>query len=310
MSTSSKYRVTNWKDYNLSLKKRGSLTIWLNDDIDQHWYADLKVSRKQGRPLKYSQTCIECLLGLRQVFKLPLRQLTGFVESLFLSMSKNLTVPEFSRLSRRSSLLHLDLKTLSSNEETHIVIDSTGLKVFGEKEWLETKHVKQCQRKVWRKLHLSIDHQGYILSQELTDHKTDDRLCVSILIEQIPSPQMTQLLADSGYDSHKIYQVLEDKGVRVLIPPPAIAVVSSTTELTSRDRAVSYIKAKGYWAWFRRNNFGRRARVENTFYRIKAIFGRKLFSRLISNQKAEATMICSLLNKMTTLGMSKTIKVA
>ena len=74
MSQSVRYRITNWKEYNLALKKRGSLTIWLNDDINQHWYASSNISHKQGRPLKYSQTCIECLLSLRHLFKLPLPQ--------------------------------------------------------------------------------------------------------------------------------------------------------------------------------------------------------------------------------------------
>ncbi len=310
MSKSSRYRVTNWQDYNLSLKKRGSLTIWMSDDIDQHWYVNSNANRKQGRPLHYSDACIDYLLTLRHLFKLPLRQLTGFAESLFTLMGKELKVPEFSRLSKRSNLSLSRIQLPSSDESTHIVVDSTGLKVFGEKEWLETKHGKQYQRKVWRKLHISIDSQGRIMSEKLTDHKTDDRSCILSLIEPAKRERITELLADSGYDSHKIYQALEEKGIKTLIPPPTTAVVLSELQPTLRDQTVAYVKAKGYWAWFTKNNFGRRLRVENTFYRLKTIFGRKLLSRTMSNQQNEANMICHLLNKMTDLGMPKTVKTA
>ncbi len=248
-------------------------------------------------------------MTLRHLFKLPLRQLTGFAESLLVLMGKDLKVPEFSRLSRQSPLSLSRIQFPSSGKRTHIVVDSTGLKVFGEKEWLETKYGKQYQRKVWRKLHICIDSQGRIVSEKLTDHKTDDRSCILPLVELTEIGQITELLADSGYDSHKIYQSLEEKGMKVLIPPPATAVVSSETQPTLRDKKVAYVKAKGYWAWFTKNNFGRRSLVENTFYRLKTIFGRKLLSRTMSNQQNEANMICYLLNKITDLGMPKTVRI-
>ncbi len=86
MSKFSRYRVANWQDYNLSLKKRGPLTIWMSDGIDQHWDVKSNTNRKQGRPLHYSDICIDSLLTLRHLFKLSLRQLTGFAESLFALM--------------------------------------------------------------------------------------------------------------------------------------------------------------------------------------------------------------------------------
>jgi hypothetical protein len=108
----------------------------------------------------------------------------GFVESLFSLLGKILPVPEFSRLSRRASQALSDLHLPSLNELTHLVIDSAGFKVFGEKEWLETKHGKQYNRKVWRKLHIGVEEKGYIVARVLTDHHTDDRTCVSSLVNQ------------------------------------------------------------------------------------------------------------------------------
>jgi hypothetical protein len=110
-------------------------------------------------------------------------------------------------------------------------------------------------------------------------------------------------------DSHQIYQDLEKEMIRPLISPPANAKVSCSEVPTLRDQTVQYIKDKGYWAWHYKNDFGRRNRVENTFYRLKTIFGRKLFSRNPQNQDVESHLICHLLNQMTELGMPKTVKI-
>lgn len=307
MGQKSKYRVTNWREYNASLKQRGSLTFLIGEDLADHWYAK-KESAKTGCPFMYSNLCIETLLSLRHIFKLPLRQVVGFTESLFQLMGQDLSVPEFSRLSKRAPQICPRFDFSNSKEETYLVLDSTGLKVFGEKEWLETKHGKQYQRKVWRKLHISVDSGGYIRSSLLTDHKTDDRSCASFLLDSSNRNQITEVLADSGYDSHQLYKEIANRRSYPLIPPSSRAVMSSPETPTLRDKAVAYIQKKGYEAWYHKNNFGRRERVENTFYRIKTIFGRKLLSRNIPNQQAEEKIICFLLNKMTSLGMPNSIK--
>jgi hypothetical protein len=308
-SKGSKYKVVNWREYNESLKQRGSLTVWLSDDFEKSWFADKDDKPKRGRPLLYSQVCIQLILTLRHLFKLALRQVIGFVGSLFSLLKKSLPVPEFSRLSKRcfQSLSRIPLPSVK--EPTHLVIDSTGLKVFGEKEWLETKHGKQYQRKVWRKLHIGIGKDGHIVSRVLTDHRTDDRTCVGSLLEPVDTQFISEVLADGGYDSHQIYRDLEKEMIKSLISPPSKAVVSCSGVPTLRDKAVQYIKDKGYWAWYHKNDFGRRNKVENTFYRLKTIFGRKLSSRNPQNQDAESLLICHLLNQMTDLGMLKTVKI-
>lgn len=308
-SKRSKYKVLNWREYNESLKQRGSLIVWFSDDFEESWLADKDDNPKRGRPFLYSQVCIQLILTLRHLFKLALRQVIGFVSSLFFLLKKSLPVPEFSRLSRRgfSSLSRITLPSVK--EPTHLVIDSTGLKVFGEKEWLETKQGKQYQRKVWRKLHIGIEKDGHIVSRVLTDHRTDDRTCVESLLAPVDTQFISEVLADGGYDSHQIYRDLEKEMIKPLIPLPSKAVVSCSEVPTLRDKTVQYIKDKGYWAWYHKNDFGRRNKVENTFYRLKTIFGRKLSSRNPENQEAESYLICHLLNQMTDLGMPKTIKI-
>jgi transposase len=303
-----KYKVTNWREYNASLKKRGSLTIWLSEDFDKSWLAVREEKQARGRPLLYSDTSMNLMLTLMHLFKLALRQLTGFIESLFVLIGRVLPIPEFSRLSKRMnrSLSALHLPSLEG--ASHLVIDSTGLKVFGEKEWLETKHGKQYQRKVWRKLHIGVGKQGIIVAREMTNHLTDDRACVPSLLNQAGAQDVGDLLADRGYDSHQIHNYLANKKIKPIIPPPRHAVILSANNPSLRNQTIDYIKKKGYWAWCNKNDYGRRNKVENTFYRLKTIFGRKILSRNWSNQNAETQLICHLLNKMTELGIPKTVK--
>ena len=205
-----------------------------------------------------------------------------------------------------TSLSSLQLPSLE--KDSHLIIDSSGLKVFGEKEWLETKYGKQYQRKVWRKLHIGIDGQGFIVAREMTTHLTDDRSCVPSLLTQAKAENAHDLLADGGYDSHAVYHCLKEKNINPIIPPPKHATISSTTSPTLRDCTVDYIKKKGYWSWHTKTDYGRRNKIENTFYRLKTIFGRKILSRKWDNQDAETHLLCYLLNKMIELGMPKTIK--
>ena len=72
---------------------------------------------------------------------------------------------------------------------------------------------------------------------------------------------------------------------------------------------MEYIKKKGYWAWYTKTDYGRRNKIENTFYRLKTIFGRKILSRKWDNQDAETHLLCHLLNKMTEQGMPNTVKI-
>lgn len=281
----------------------------MSEDFEKSWLAVEQNKKVRGRPFLYSDSCMKLMLTIRYLFKLALRQLTCFVESLFALLGKTLPIPEFSRLSKRMNTSLSNLQLPSLKKGSHLIIDLSGLKVFGEKEWLETKHGKQYQRKVWRKLHIGIEGQGFIVAREMTTHLTDDRSCVHSLLTQAKTENGHELLADSGYDSHAVYHCLNEKNINPLLPPPASAVISSTSPPTLRDKTVDYIKKKGYWDWHTKTDYGRRNKVENTFYRLKTIFGRKTISRKWVNQDAETHLLCYLLNKMTELGMPKTIKV-
>jgi len=219
-----KYKVTNWKQYNQALKQRGSLTFWIGNDVEKNWY-ETNYSGKRGRPLLYSDSCMTILATLRHVFKLALRQLEGFVFSIFSWLGIDLKTPEFSRLSRRMTGALSKIKFPEKEEIGHIVIDSSGIKVYGEKEWLETKKGKKYQRRKWRKIHIGVDEKGNILDLKMTDHKTNDRQMANPMIETIGPENINEVLADGGYDGFNIYSYLEKNGIITLIPPPPNAKV-------------------------------------------------------------------------------------
>jgi hypothetical protein len=49
------YKVKNWLDYNLSLKKRGSLEVWISDEIEELWYEKDTVNDSTGKPKEYTE---------------------------------------------------------------------------------------------------------------------------------------------------------------------------------------------------------------------------------------------------------------
>ena len=151
-----RYRVSNWPEYNESLRQRGDVTVWLSPEVEAAWRADRRKSRG-GQPV-YSDLAITVCLTLGMVYKQPLRQTEGFVRSLIKIMGLDLAVPDYSTFSRRGAGLVLPKETRAqTNGPIHLVVDSTGLKIFGEGEWLENKHKTKAKGKSWRKFHLGLD---------------------------------------------------------------------------------------------------------------------------------------------------------
>ena len=133
-----KYRVTNWAEYDRALVERGDITLWISPEAIRAWTA--KPSGRRGAPQKYTDLAIETALPLRQVFRLPLRQAEGFLRSLLDLMDLSLEAPDHTTLSRRSKGLNVKLVALQSKKPIHLIIDSTGLSIVGEGEWAAAKH--------------------------------------------------------------------------------------------------------------------------------------------------------------------------
>ena len=151
------YRVRNWKQYNDALVRRGSLTLWVEEATLDAWR--YQGPTQQGAQFQYSDLAIECLLTLRAVYHLTLRATEGFARSLFELMGLDLPVPDYSTLCRRAGTLRITLPKKATGP-LHLVLDSTGLKVYGEGEWKVRKH-GYSKRRTWLKLHLAIDPQTH-----------------------------------------------------------------------------------------------------------------------------------------------------
>ena len=83
--------------------------------------------------------------------------------------------------------------------QLHVLIDSTGLQVYGAGQWLEAKHgAKSCRK--WRKLHLAVDAaSGMIVAQTLTEQDSDDPSQVAPLLDRIDG-RIVRVTADGAYD--------------------------------------------------------------------------------------------------------------
>jgi len=133
----------------------------------------------------------------------------------------------------------------------HVLIDSTGLQVYGAGQWLEAKHGVKSRR-TWRKLHLAVDAaSGVIVAQTLTDQDTDDPSQVRLLLDQIDDP-IGRVTADGAYDGAPTYQTIAayGDGIKVVIPPRSTAVPSGDPGLpTQRDRHLAMITEQGRLSW-------------------------------------------------------------
>ena len=296
-----RYRVMNWPAYDAALLRRGSLTVWFTDDAVNAWHAPA-TGKRGGQPV-YSAIAIETGLALRLVFHQPLRQTEGMLRSIAAVLAINITVPDHTTLSRRGGGLTILPKRIDRDEPLHLLVDSTGLKIYGEGEWLDQKHGIRSRRR-WRKLHLAVDANTHeIVASELTPDDVSDVSELPALLNQSDA-DVASLTADGAYDSAAVYEAVTERHpeAAVIIPPRATAVPSDTTT-TQRDCHLAAIKNHGRMTWQRSSGYNRRSLVEAAMYRYKTIIGRRLRARTLHNQRAETKVGCNLLNRITSLGM-------
>ena len=301
-----KHRVTNWSEYNEGLRRRGDLTVWISEDALGLWSAPRRTTR--GGQQRYSDLAIELCLTLSVVFSQPLRQTQGMMRSIAALLEVNIAVPDFSTLSRRGNGLILQAKpSAHSRAAIHLVMDSTGLKIFGEGEWLEQKHKTKRKRRSWRKLHLGLDLvSGEIVCADLTKDDVGDPTVLPELLDQADGP-VALFLADGAYDGEPTSDLLAARfglTIEVTIPPPKNAILSpnAVQDPTARDRHIAEIESHGRMAWQKATGYNRRSRGETLMGRWKAVISPKLKARNFANQKTEAKIGVRVLNRMTGLG--------
>ena len=312
-----KYRVRNWKEYNEALVQRGSVFFWITEESLKQWKAPQQEKRKRGRPLLYNTVAIETALTLGQVFHLPLRQIEGFLKSILSKLDANCQSPDYSTLSKRGTTLTVSIPVRSRNDEpVHIVVDSTGVKVYGEGEWKVRQHGWSKHRR-WKKLHIGADENtGDILVGEVTGNDIADCQMLEPLLNQLPEhTAIAQVSADGGYDRRRCYDTLEKHRVaHIAIPPQKNAKIwrhgNTIGSPHPRDGNLRRIRAVGRKQWKKEINYHRRSLVETAMYRLKTIFSDKVQARTSDNQRTQLLLRCKALNRMTTRGMPESYLVA
>ena len=184
---------------------------------------------------------------LRTAPKLALRQAEGLMTSVLTLMGVTLSAPDHTTVSRRTVTLPVMQPASVPHGPLHILIDSTGLQVYGAGQWLEAKHGVKSRR-AWRKLHLAVDAaSGMIVAQTLTDQDVDDPSQVAPLLDQIDDP-IARVTADGAYDGVPTCQTIAayGDGIDVVIPPRSAALARGEPgPLSQRDRHLEMITEQG-----------------------------------------------------------------
>jgi IS5 family transposase len=316
-----RYKITNWSAYNSGLKQRGSLTLWIDDTVAQSWY--YQGPAKRGGQVIYSSDCIVMLLSLKATFRLAFRQLEGFSESIFALAGVDLQVPSYTQICRRQEGLKVPSqirKALREGGSIHLVVDSSGLKIYGECEWKVRKH-GWSKRRTWRKIHLGVDEKtGEIMAQVLTDNKTDDASVLKDLLAGTfdQGVDINKVGADGAYDTYECWDTLVEAEIEPIIPPRENAQFQLDKEGLPtehpRNKALERIDEGGQEAnrkgWKIQSGYHRRSISENAFFRWKTVLGEKMYARKFENQKTEAAIKVAILNKFIQIAAPIAVKVA
>lgn len=310
-SNRKKYKIRNWSEYNDSLVERGNIEFWMDPSTLKKWKA--KLQGKKGRAQLYTDLSITVTLQFGKVFHQKLRQTEGLLKSIFKSANIDLPVPDYTTLSKRGGNLNIVLPK-SRKDKVILILDSTGLKVYGEGEWKVRQH-GISKRRTWRKMHLAISPDGEIRVAEITGNDIADCKVAPNLLNQ-EQADIQAVFGDGGYDYKDVYNACQKRKVKhIIIPPQKNAKIIQHGNIKSvpphpRDENLRTIRQTTRKQWKQDVGYHTRSLVETTMFRFKTIFGDKLNARNYKNQITECLLSLSILNRMTTIGMPDSYAVA
>jgi hypothetical protein len=305
------YHIRNWSAYDRALVQRGSLTIWISEEALTSWV--YQGPRQRGAQFDYSDQAIETVLTLKEVFHLSNREAEGLVRSVFALMQVALVVPDHSTLSRRGRTVQIRLPKRTRGP-LQVVMDSSGLKVFGEGEWKVRQH-GWSKRRTWRKMHLSVDAvSGEVQAAMLSTASVSDAEMVESMLAQIDEP-LERVSADGAYDKRAVYASVQARApdAEIVIPPRRNARIwqhgNTHAPPHPRDETLRVIRTHGRPKWKEDSSYHQRSLAETAVFRFKTIFGDHLSTRLLATQATQFGARCRALNIMTHRGMPDSYKV-
>ena len=304
-----RYRTTNWPEYNAALRRRGSLLVWL--DREMEWHAPARC--RPGRPQTFSDAAIQFCLSIKVLFGLALRQTIGMVESLLrMAGLEDWPMPDYSTLCRRQKTVSIQIPFRRSGGNLNLLVDSTGVKMRGDGEWQVRKH-GPGRRRQWRKVHLAMDvATGDIRGVEFTSSQTGDSPVLPDLLAQIPADQpIGTVTADGAYDTRTCHAAIAGRGGTAAIPirKNGRPWKEDGPAARSRNETLRTTRHFGRAFWKRLTGYHARSRIEAQMLRLKA-FGDRIASRDPDRQVAEIHTRIALMNRFSALGRAEIVRAA
>ena len=246
---------------------------------------------------------------IKYLFRLSLRMVTGFVQSLIMLYGLTWTAPDYSTICRRQKHIDIAISHQKSCDGLHLLVDSTGLRFLGEGEWKRKKHQPEYRRQ-WRKLHIDIDAETLqIRAVQLTTNNVSDSQVLEDLLAQIPlDEQINSVYTDGAYDRKHCRQVILDRDAdAIIIPPSKNAKHWKDRQARSieRNELLKTVKRLGRSLWKKWSGYHRRSLVQTKMHCIK-LLGDKLTARSFPSQVNEIHARVAVLNNFTELGRPHT----
>lgn len=315
-------KIKNWSEYNKSLKNRGNLSIFISESLikDGRLIVPVKTG-KPGRPMEYNDELIEFVLTIRELFHMPLRQATGFVEFLFRMMGISGT-PNYTTVSKRMAGIKVRYRRKNDQNNNNngiiMLIDSSGFKVFGEGEWKVRKH-GASKRRTWRETHIALDYETRdIIDFINTPAHTHDNTQLKPLLKKVVHRngyKVKTIIGDGAYEAKGNYELAAKFHASIIAPPQKNATyhydlkdgkLVDVPGYEERNKVIrSIMRAGSLDKWKNEVGYHRRSLVENAFYRWKTIFGDHLKSRKSETQYAEQCLRAKIINEFNRLGLPK-----
>ena len=228
-------------------------------------------------------------------------------------MDLDLNAPTHTTLSRRNRNVRAPALSRADGGPLHLIVDSTGLKISGAGEWCARKHRKAHERGGWRKLHLGVDDDGYVVAETLTQHTVDDADMLPDLLGQVDAP-LRRFTGDGAYDTRRAYRAVGEAGgtgVDIVVPPrrPATASPKATGAWKQRNQHIERIAAIGRQAWQKETGYRQRP-GRGHIPPVQTILGDSLRAKGFEAQQREAMVGCTVLNRMLALGKAQSSAVA
>ncbi|MDR6500221.1 hypothetical protein J2785_003377 [Burkholderia ambifaria] len=256
---------------------------------------------------------IQALQDLKTVFRLPLRALQGFAQSLRDLAFATLPARNYGTLCRRAQTLEVQLTIVRDVEPIHLVVDGTGVKLYGEGKWEVRRH-GYFKRRTWRKVHPALNaNTGQVRAALMTHWDVADVDVLAELLDRIPEDEQLDVIGGNGaYDSKPCHAAIATRNATPSIPPHEGAVhwPANTPGATWRTDTVDTITRVGRREWKKASDYYRRSLAENAIYCFKTLTGNRRWARRTDSQATEVAIRVGVLNHMADLTRPQSVRIA